>query len=51
MIIKIYICKKHNEPFNKYCKTCNENICIICENRHNDHDIIEFAKIIIEKMS
>ena len=28
---KNYICKKHKEIFVKYCKTCKEDICVICE--------------------
>ena len=46
---KNYICKKHNEPFNTYCKICNENICIICENEHAEHYIIYFRIIFINK--
>ena len=46
---KNYICKKHNESFNKYCKECNENICIICEKEHNNHEIIDLGKIIPNK--
>ena len=34
---KNYICKKHNDSFIKYCKTCNENIAL-------------FVKIIIKLM-
>ena len=30
-----YICKKHNDVFDKYCGQCNLNICFSCE----DHEI------------
>ena len=46
---KNYICKKHNDSFNTYCKICNENICITCEKEHSDHYIIDFRKIFINK--
>ena len=46
---KNYICRRHNKAFNKYFKTCNENICIICEKKHNNHDIFDFSKIILDK--
>ena len=46
---KDYICMKHNDSFIKYCKTCNENLCILCENEHNYHNLIDFRKILINK--
>ena len=46
---KNYICKKHNDIFNKFCKACNENICIFCEEEHKNHDIIDLSSIIIKK--
>ena len=46
---KNYICKKHSEIFIKYCKKCKENMCILCENEHNDHDIIYLGNMIINK--
>ena len=45
----LIICKKHNDIFNKFCKTCNENICIICEDKLNNHDILDLSKIFIQK--
>jgi len=45
---KNYICKKHNETFNKFCKKCNIDICMICENEeHSQHDIVDFSKILV----
>ena len=35
---KNYICRKHNEKFVKYCKECKENICMLCQNEHKNHD-------------
>ena len=46
---KNYICKKHNDPFTKFCKTCNEDICIICENKHKNHDKFDFSSLLIDK--
>ena len=43
------ICRKHKEQFTKYCKTCTEDICIKCENNHNEHEIIDYSKLLIEK--
>ena len=44
-----YICKKHNEPFNKYCKTCDEDICFICEDDHVADKIDDLNEILDNK--
>ena len=36
---KNYLCRIHNEPFFKYCKQCNENICFSCD-EHNNHELL-----------
>ena len=46
---KDYICQKHNNTFMKFCKTCNCDICIFCEKTHNEHFILDFNNISIEK--
>ena len=46
---KNYICKKHKEVFINFCKSCNENLCKLCNDNHKNHDIFEFAKILIDK--
>ena len=46
---KNYVCKKHNESFNKYCKTCNNNICVICENKHKNHEILDLINLLIDE--
>lgn len=28
---KNYKCEVHNERYSSYCKTCNKNLCILCE--------------------
>ena len=43
---KNYICKKHKEPYTKYCEKCKEDLCIICENEHENHKNIDFSKIL-----
>ena len=42
---KNYICQKHNEPFNYYCKDCNTNMCFACEG-HVEHKIIDLEDLI-----
>ena len=38
--IKNYICLEHCESFSSYCKTCNKDICIQCEENHDEHEIV-----------
>ncbi len=40
-----FICKKHLDNFNYYCKKCKCNICEICKKEHNLHEIIPFSHI------
>ena len=47
--LKNFICDKHGDNYNLYCKTCKENMCICCENEHEAHEIISFGKIIPNK--
>jgi len=35
-----YICKIHNENYNKFCKKCKINICKNCTINHINHEII-----------
>ena len=37
---KDFICNEHNESYNRFCKICNENICISCEPQHENHNTI-----------
>jgi protein-L-isoaspartate(D-aspartate) O-methyltransferase len=41
-----FICQKHNDFFLKYCNKCNLNICMSCEEEHEDHDTLYFGSII-----
>ena len=35
------LCKKHGEPFVKYCQDCRLNLCLLCGEEHNSvHKII-----------
>ena len=45
---KEYICNIHNEKYNSYCKECKKNICLLCENNHNEHELIYYSALIIE---
>ena len=33
---KYYICDKHGKEFNSYCEDCKQDICILCENEHEN---------------
>ena len=46
---KNYICNKHNDSYIKYCKECKENMCILCENEHKNHNSIYLGDMIINK--
>ena len=46
---KYFICGIHNERYGSYCKTCNKNICVECEEDHDDHDFISYGKLFIKK--
>ena len=35
--------------YNKYCKDCKLNICLLCGKNHKNHSIIDFGEIIISK--
>ena len=43
--LKNYICEKHDELYNSYCKSCKINICLKCQKAHKNHDIIGFGTI------
>ena len=41
-----FICKAHNSNFYKYCLTCKEDICPLCNNNsHFTHDTIKYQDI------
>ena len=46
---KNYKCIKHNDIFTKFCKTCNQNLCLVCDSEHSNHDILDLSKILIKK--
>ena len=40
-------CKKHQEPFIKYCQTCENDLCEYCVFTHdNNHNLIKYSDII-----
>ena len=52
---KNFRCDKHNDLYNSYCNKCKLNLCMRCENVHNEeyhkentkeHNIIEYKEII-----
>ena len=44
-----YICESHNEKHISYCKNCKNNICSICLNEHENHNIELYKTINKEK--
>ena len=36
---------KHNDSFIKYCLKCNQNICYICDDEHENHYKISLSEI------
>ena len=44
-----YLCKQHQESSIKYCLKCKEIVCILCENKHNNHNIFDLNRILINK--
>ena len=41
-----YICDIHNCRYNSYCEICKSNICMECEQQHQNHRIISFGKML-----
>ena len=45
--IKDFICIKHNDNYNSFCKTCQKNICKQCSaTEHNYHFISQFYELL-----
>ena len=45
--LKDFICIKHNENYNSFCKTCQKNICKQCSNsEHRNHFISQFYELL-----
>ena len=42
-----YYCIKHMKQFSSFCKKCQKNICIDCEEEHKNHDIYNFDILIV----
>ena len=43
------ICEEHGEPYASYCKTCKKDICISCDEKHDDHEIEFYQKMRFKK--
>ena len=43
------ICEEHGEPYASYCKTCKKDICISCDEKHDDHEIEFYQKMRYKK--
>ena len=43
------ICEEHGEPYTSYCKTCKKDICISCDEKHDDHEIEFYQKMRYKK--
>lgn len=46
---KYFYCEEHAEKYSSYCETCKMNICLRCENSHNNHQIISYGKLLIDE--
>ena len=45
--LKDFICTKHNENYNSFCKTCQKNICKQCsDSEHKNHFISQFYELL-----
>ena len=44
---KHYICNMHNKRYISYCKKCNKNLCLNCENEHKNENSLIYYKDII----
>ena len=42
---KNYYCLQHKKKYESYCIDCNKNICEICSQLHNQHEIIKYMNI------
>ena len=44
---KNYICSKHSEKFDSYCKICHKNYCMFCSGEHDkNHQLIYFRDML-----
>ena len=43
-----FICKEHNEIYDKYCESCKNNICRLCKG-HSKHNTKYFGDLLIEE--
>ena len=46
---KNYVCKDHCKLFSYFCKTCNKDICNICEKDHFNHNYFRLSEIMVDK--
>ena len=46
---KNYLCGKHYESYNSYCKQCKINLCISCEFEHRYHKKAYFGDLLVDK--
>ena len=46
---KNYICEKHKEIYDAYCKNCKINICMKCQKEHKKHNITHYGEILQDK--
>ena len=45
---KDYFCFEHNIRYTSYCQNCKKNICDKCEDKHINHQIDKFEKILMK---
>jgi hypothetical protein len=45
---KDYYCKNHSDVYNCFCLECQKDLCTLCENQHNGHELISWGSIITQ---
>jgi len=46
---RFYTCNYHNKNYILYCKTCQINLCEICEKNHFNHNILFYKQLISDE--
>ena len=39
------LCEEHGEPYTSYCNDCKKDICMSCDEKHDEHEIKFYQKM------